>query len=144
MTREIPDKVRKTAIASGEQGIAWLAALPPLVAHVEREWNLSIGRTYERGTEAFVAEAMTTDGRLAVVKIAMLWLDPQRRELATLGAAKGRGYERVLRSDAHAGIVLLERLGRQLHELQLPLDNRWRSSARPCAMRGGPCRLNQI
>src|SRR5262249_8029918 len=65
---------------------------------------------------------VTVDGQLAVVKILMPWLDPSRRELAMLREANGRGYARVLRDDAARSVMLLERLGPQLRELQLPLD----------------------
>ncbi|HTF33323.1 MAG TPA: hypothetical protein VK714_06420, partial [Myxococcota bacterium] len=72
----IPDKVRRTALAHGEGGLAWLAGLGRLVAELEREWDLSIGRTFSTGTEAFVAEAVSADGRQAVLKIAIPGLDP--------------------------------------------------------------------
>jgi streptomycin 6-kinase len=119
---DIPDKVRRTALARGEDGLAWLSALGCLVAELEREWNLSVGRTFSGGTEAFVAEAVMVDGRQGVLKIAIPGLDPSGRELRTLLAANGRGYVQVLRHDAARGVMLLERLGPQLHELDLPLD----------------------
>jgi hypothetical protein len=119
---EIPDKVRRTAVACGDDGLAWLAGLARLVAELEREWNLSVGRTFSQGTEAFVAETVMADGRKGVLKIAIPGLDPSGRELRTLLAANGRGYVQVLRHDAARGVMLLERLGPQLHELHLPLD----------------------
>jgi streptomycin 6-kinase len=118
----VPDKVRGTALAGGEQGLAWLARLPRLIDDLEHEWHLSIGRSFSTGTEAFVAEAEMADGQLAVVKVLMPWLDPSQRELATLLAANGRGYARLLRDDPARGVMLLERLGPQLHQLRLPLD----------------------
>jgi streptomycin 6-kinase len=119
---EIPDKVRRTALACGEDGSAWLAGLGRLVAELEREWDLSIGRSYPTATEAFVAEAATADGCPAVLKIPIAGIDPSRRELRTLLAANGRNYVEVLRHDAEHGVILLERLGPQLHQLGLPLD----------------------
>jgi streptomycin 6-kinase len=62
---EIPDKARRTAVAYGDDGLAWLAGLARLVAELEREWNLSVGRTFSQGTEAFVAETVMVDGRKA-------------------------------------------------------------------------------
>jgi streptomycin 6-kinase len=119
---EIPDKVRRTALARGEDGLTWLAGLPRLLADLEREWNLSIGRAFSTGTESFVAEAVTPDGQKAVLKIAITGIDPFCRELHTLLAANGRGYVQVLRYDAARGVMLLERLGPQLHQIGLALD----------------------
>jgi len=118
----IPDKVRRTALACGEDGLAWLVGLGPLVAELKRNWDLSIGRTFPTATEAFVAEVVTADGRQAVLKIPITGIDPSRRELHTLLAANGHSYVRVLRYDAARGAMLLERLGPQLHRLGLPLD----------------------
>jgi streptomycin 6-kinase len=119
---DIPDKVRRTALARGEDGLAWLAGLGRLVAEVEREWDLSIGRTFATGTEAFVAEAVTADGRQGVLKILIPGLDSSHRELRTLLAANGRSYVQVLRHEAARCVMLLERLGPQLHQLDLPID----------------------
>jgi streptomycin 6-kinase len=119
---DIPEKVRRTALARGEDGLAWLAGLGELVAELEHEWDLSIGRTFSTGTEAFVAEAVTADGRQGVLKIPIPGLDPSRRELRTLLAANGRSYVQVLRHEMARGVMLLERLGPQLHQLGLPVD----------------------
>jgi streptomycin 6-kinase len=119
---DIPDKVRRTALAHGQEGLAWLAGLRGLVSELEREWGLSLGRTFPTGTEAFVAEAATAEGRQGVLKISIPGLDPLRRELRTLLAANGRSYVQVLRHDAARGVMLLERLGPQLHQLGLRLD----------------------
>jgi len=119
---EIPEKVRRTALARGEDGLTWLAGLGELVDELEREWDLSVGHAFSTGTEAFVAEALSADGRQTVLKIAIPGLDPSHRELRTLLAANGRGYVQVLRHNAGRGAMLLERLGPQLHQLGLPLD----------------------
>jgi streptomycin 6-kinase len=119
---EIPDKVRRTARAQGEDGLAWLAGLGRLVAELEGEWDLSIGKTFSTSSEAFVAEAVTADGRRAALKITITGIDPSHRELRTLLAAKGRGYVQVLRYDVARDAMLLERLGPQLHQLGLPFD----------------------
>jgi streptomycin 6-kinase len=119
---EIPDKVRRTALALGADGLVWLAGLGRLVAELERKWDLSVGRTFATSTEAFVAEALTTDGRQAVLKIPITGIDPSLREQRTLLAANGRGYVKVLRHDPAKGVMLLERLGPQLHQFGLSLD----------------------
>jgi streptomycin 6-kinase len=119
---QVPERVRRRALAVGEAGVAWLAGLDDLVCDLASEWRLSIGRTLSGGTEAFVAEASTAEGRDAVLKIAIPGLDPTAGELRTLLAAQGRGYAEVFRHDAARGAMLLERLGPALNELGLPID----------------------
>jgi len=119
---QIPDRVRRRAVAIGEAGVAWLAGLDGLVRDLATEWHLSIGQAVSGGTESFVAKATTPEGQDAVLKIAIPGLDPTAGELRTLLAARGRGYASVFRHDAARGALLLERLGCQLNELGLPLD----------------------
>src|SRR5260370_1266933 len=119
---QIPDRVRRKALAVGEAGVAWLAGLDGLVGDLATEWQLSIGRTLSGGTEAVVAETTTAEGEDAVLKIAIPGLDPTASELRTLLAAQGRGYAAVFRHDAARGAMLLERLGPPLDELGLPID----------------------
>jgi streptomycin 6-kinase len=118
---QVPERVRRKALAVGEAGVAWLARLDDLVGHLATEWRLSIDRPLSGGTEAFVAEARTAEGRDAVLKIAIPGLDPTAGELRTLLAAQGRGYAQVLRHDAARSAMLLERLGPSLSELSLPI-----------------------
>jgi streptomycin 6-kinase len=119
---QIPDRVRRRAVALGEAGVAWLAGLDGLVRDLAAEWHLSIDQTLSGGTESFVAKTRTAAGQNAVLKIAIPGLDPTASELRTLLAAQGRGYARVFRHDAARGAMLLERLGCQLNELGLPVD----------------------
>jgi hypothetical protein len=51
-----PDTVRAKARLAGAE--EWLAGLPTLVAELEREWSISVGRPYADATEAYVAEAI--------------------------------------------------------------------------------------
>jgi len=72
-----------------------------------------------------VAEATLDDGTAAVVKI----LIPRagyaaRNEIAVLRRTNGEGCVRLLRDDESRGALLLERLGRSLYELALPLPQR--------------------
>jgi DHA2 family multidrug resistance protein-like MFS transporter len=54
---------RSKALAVGAAG--WIEDLPKLVAGLERDWRITVGRPYEGGTEAFVARATLGDGTLA-------------------------------------------------------------------------------
>jgi hypothetical protein len=52
-TRTVPDIVRNNALQLGAE--AWLGQLPSLIAGLEREWSMTVGRAYPDATEAFVA-----------------------------------------------------------------------------------------
>jgi streptomycin 6-kinase len=127
----IPAVVRNKAAAVGAPG--WIDDLPGLVADIERDWSIRVGRPYQDATEAFVARATRSDGVPVVLKL----LIPQpggadgavpgeaaRREIAVLRLTGGEGCVRLLRADAARGALLLERLGRSLHELGLPMTRR--------------------
>ena len=47
--------VRNKALAAG--AARWLGELPGLIASLERDWRITVGRPYPDATEAFVAEA---------------------------------------------------------------------------------------
>lgn len=116
---EVPEKVRRTAALMGEPGEAWLTGLTQQIAELEQCWAIQVGQPMRRGSEAFVAEARTNDGLNAVVKIVVPGIDPTRQELRVLRAAQGEGYARLIRDHEAGNAMLLERLGPQLHELQL-------------------------
>ncbi len=59
----ITEVVRNKALAAG--AAPWLDELPGLVADLEHEWSISVGRTYAGGTEAFVAEATLDDSEVS-------------------------------------------------------------------------------
>jgi streptomycin 6-kinase len=121
----LDDVVRRKALARGAE--AWLAALPELVAAIEREWSIEVGRAFSGGTEALVAEARSrADGTPAVLKLVVP--DPEgraaRNEIAALSIAKGEGCVALLRADVDRGALLLERLGPSMSELSLPVERR--------------------
>jgi streptomycin 6-kinase len=119
----IPSVVRNKALAAG--AAQWLRDLPDLIAALEREWSITVGRPYQDPTEAFVAEATLGNGELAVLKLIV----PRaggvaRNEITVLRLANGDCCARLLRADAVRGALLLERLGRSLNELALPIGQR--------------------
>ena len=120
---EVPEVVRQKALAVGAG--SWLDALPLLVRSVEVEWGITVGRSYRDSTEAFVAEATCDDGTAAVLKLIVPRdRDAAAHETTVLRLAAGQGCPRLFREDVARGALLLERLGRSLHELQLPLRRR--------------------
>jgi streptomycin 6-kinase len=120
---EVPNVVRNKAAVAG--ATRWLADLPALVADLERDWSITVGRPYPDATEAYVAEATRADGTGAVVKVAI----PRpgagtEHEITVLRLAGGEGCVRLLASDAAHRALLLERLGPSLHDLALPVERR--------------------
>jgi streptomycin 6-kinase len=121
--RTVPPAVRNKALAAGAG--RWLRDLPGSVAEIEQEWSMTVGRSYEDATEAFVAEATLGDGTAAVLKVYI----PRpgnhpRNEITVLRLAAGNGCARLLRADEGRGALLLERLGPSLFERALPMAQR--------------------
>ena len=84
------------------------------IRDLQAAWGITVGEQLHGATESHVFGATANDGTPAVLKLA----DPEDlgREVRVLERADGRGCVRVLAHDAARGAVLLERLGRQLHE----------------------------
>jgi streptomycin 6-kinase len=120
---EIPGVVREKALAVGAQ--AWIDDLPALIAEIEAEWRISVGPAYRDATEALVVDATCSDGMPAVLKLIVpRGRDAAAHEATVLRIAAGVGCPRLLREDLPRGALLLERLGRSLHQLRLPLERR--------------------
>ncbi|CAN5825907.1 hypothetical protein BH24ACT3_BH24ACT3_00390 [soil metagenome] len=119
----VPAVVRNKALAVG--ATRWLDDLPSLIASLEREWSITVGRPFEYSTEAFVAEAALADGTPAVLKLLVpRAADAAGNEVTVLRLTNGEGCVRLLRDDAARGALLLERLGRSMYELGLSIGRR--------------------
>ena len=120
---DVPPVVREKARVAGAG--AWLRDLPVLLADLERRWGIAIGRPYDGGTEAYVAQATRADGTPAVVKLMIPRPgDPARHEIAVLRLAGGDGCVELLEADETRGAMLLERLGPSLFDLAVPYERR--------------------
>ncbi len=120
---KVPAVVRNKAIAVGATD--WIDGLDDLVADVQHEWSITVGRPYEDGTEAYVAEVTLGDGTPAVLKLIMPGVgDAAKHEIAVLRRTNGEGCVELLRDDVDRGALLLERLGPSLHDLGLPTVQR--------------------
>ena len=117
--------MRRKAQVEGPDCIRWLHDLGDLITELEHEWDIVVGETMTGGTASVVAAATRADGSPAVVKLVMPCEHDGRdalvKEVRALRLADGRGCVRAFDYDAERGAVLLERLGRQLHELNLPV-----------------------
>ena len=93
---------------------------------VERRWRVRVGEPYQGGTASYVAAATLEDGGTAVVKIAMPTsvggAQAFARSVESFVLADGRGCARLLAHDDELDALLLERLGRNLDSLRLPVD----------------------
>lgn len=121
---QIPEFVRQKALA--RRANAWLDDLDLTLRRIERAWDVRIGATLHGGSETYVAGVRTGAGTEAVLKVAMPDAPGLDREIAVLQAADGRGYARLLEVDLQHGIMLQERLGPSLRELNLPVAERLR------------------
>ena len=108
MSLDIPDRVRETVIAGGNE--SWLDELPGVVGSLAREWSLVIGSSLEGGHAALVVEVTLADGTAAVLKIGVPGRDVGQEAMA-LRLANGRGCAKLLGEDAGRRALLLERLG---------------------------------
>jgi streptomycin 6-kinase len=120
---QVPEVVRQKAFAVGAD--RWLDDLPLLVARLEQAWGIAVGAAYSDSTEAFVAEAICEHGTPAVLKLLVPRSgDAAENEIIALRLTDGEGCVRLLRDDARRGALLLERLGRSLYQLGLPIRRR--------------------
>ncbi|MFF0341322.1 aminoglycoside phosphotransferase family protein [Kribbella sp. NPDC004875] len=111
------------ARAAGADG--WLEGLPGLVAGLEGDWAIRVGRPHTGGSGAFVADATRADGSSAILKVVIPGLENTAANEATaLRVVGGEGCPALYRYDADRGALLMERLGRPMFELGMPLRRR--------------------
>ncbi len=112
----LTDDVRRSAEARGPAGTTWIESLPGIVAYLRDAWSLTIGESLPGGKAALVLRVGLRMGPAsadAVLKIA----PPDSgfaAEVATIAAADGHGYVRLLGVDLDRNAALLEALGRPL------------------------------
>ncbi|MEV8373469.1 aminoglycoside phosphotransferase family protein [Kribbella sp. NPDC056861] len=114
MSLDIPDQVRRTVIADGNE--AWLDELPAVVDSLAQEWSLTIGSSFAGGHVALVVEATVADGTPAVLKIGIPGRD-LKPEAAALRLANGEGCAKLLGEDVGRQALLLERLGAPMSDV---------------------------
>ena len=119
----VSEIVRNKALAAGAS--QWLDELPALVVDLAGEWSFSVVRPLRGGTGSLVLEVVLDDSTPAVLKLPIPRdqdaIDAVANEITSLRLADGEGSARLLRDDEARGALLLERLGRSLHDLALPL-----------------------
>jgi len=122
----VPDVLRRTAERLGAEGRAWLDGLPALIAELGAMWGITIGELAGEGFTGLVLNATEADGTEVVLKLGIPdglgGVAPFSHEIDVLLLADGWPYVRVLRHDYERRAMLLERLGRPLGRLGLPVD----------------------
>lgn len=114
MNLDIPDQVRQTVLADGNE--SWLDELPGVVGSLAQEWSLTIGPSLAGGHAALVVEVTLVDGTPAVLKIGVPGRDIGP-EATALRLADGAGCARLLGEDAGRQALLLERLGAPMRDI---------------------------
>ncbi|MFK4087085.1 aminoglycoside phosphotransferase family protein [Kribbella sp. NPDC020789] len=114
MSFEVPEQVRRTVVADGNE--AWLGELPGVVESLAREWGLTVGGSFAGGHAALVVGVTLVDGTAAVLKVGVPGRDVGA-EAALLRLADGEGCAKLLRADLGRQALLLERLGAPMYEV---------------------------
>jgi len=124
---DVPRRVRERALASGDVGQRWLRELGDVVAELQQVWELQLDAAYRGGTAGYVVAGRDRSGRDVVLKVAMPLDDDEvagfARSVAVHRLADGRGCARLLAHDDTRSAMLLERLGPNLDQLGLALDD---------------------
>lgn len=100
--------VRMNLMANGEEGRAWLTALPGIVDELIIRWGLTVGPAFEGGCVGFVAPAERHNGQPVVLKVSFVD-EETRHEADALSVWNGDGAVLVLEADPGRGALLLER-----------------------------------
>ena len=120
---QVSDVVRNKAAVAGAS--RWVDQLPNLVRELADEWALTPLRPLTGGTESFILEVRRADGSRAVLKLLIpRGVDVTRNEIVVLQLADGEACPRLFKHDEERGALLMERLGRPMSELQIPVLRR--------------------
>lgn len=120
-TKNIPTEVKSKLGILGEEGSKWLANLNSRVLGIKDKWGLQLGKILKGGSDSLVIEAITNEGNLAILKLSIPDSFGLRREASILNRANGCGYPKLYQQDSKSAIFLVERLGKSLESLNLPL-----------------------
>jgi streptomycin 6-kinase len=113
-----PDYARFVGVVFGDEGTAWIAQLPSLIAQYERRWSLTVGEPYALSYN-YVAPAVRADGTPVVLKMGVPHAE-LRSEIEALRWYDGHGIVQIYEADIDGGAFVLERLtpGTMLIELE--------------------------
>jgi streptomycin 6-kinase len=103
--------VENTISLCGEVGREWLESLPSVIAQLEKDWDIIVGRHFLNLSYNYVANAALLNGKAAVLKIALPLNKPEiGSEAAYLKTLDGKGVVRALNFDDSRKALLMERV----------------------------------
>lgn len=108
----LPTKfVENTISLCGERGEKWFEHLPNIISELEGSWSITAGKHFRNLSYNYVANAELSDGKPAVLKIALPLSDVEiYGEAGYLRIVDGDGAAKLLRFDRERQAVLLERV----------------------------------
>lgn len=121
MQADLTRLIEKNRLAFGDEGTAFIAQLPTLLAHYAARWSLTLLDPYPNLSYNYVAPALRADGTPVVFKVGV----PRhelRTEIAALELYGGNGAVRLLATAPTDGVLLLERLAPGTMLSSLPDD----------------------
>lgn len=109
--KKLPKAFCDHAVAlCGKAGGDWLERLPATIAALEKEWNITAGTPFRNLSFNYVASAELSDGKSAVLKIALPLNDPEiYGEAEYLRLLNGKGVVNLLSFDREHKAMLLEK-----------------------------------
>ena len=103
--------VENTISLCGVRGENWLDDLPNTISTLEKSWSITAGSHFRNLSFNYVANAMLSDGKTAVLKIGLPLDAPEVfGEAAYLRVLDGQGAAWVLEFDGERQATLLERV----------------------------------
>ncbi len=108
----LPKKfVENTIALCGDKGEKWLDDLPDTISALEKKWSITAGKHFRNLSYNYVANALFSNGKTAVLKIGLPLRDVEiYGEAAYLKALDGQGSAKLFEFDYDRQAALLERV----------------------------------
>jgi streptomycin 6-kinase len=100
----------------------WIEQLTDLAAALADEWEVTPGSSIEGWTESFVIEVSLVNGIPTVLQLLIPSdFEAAGDEITVLQLANGEGCPQLFRQDRTRRALLMERVGRSMFDLSVPL-----------------------
>ena len=113
----------RIAGASEPVGVEWLKQLPHILENAANQWSIELLPPFQPLSYHYVSPAILPDGEPVVLKVGV----PNRQFSAEINALRhfgGHGAVRLIKADATAGLMSLERIvpGVPLQRMQVMIS----------------------